>query len=519
MALFSTLFFYAEHKRSEGEDNLAAKAVEEVLSSQNRALAQRVEDRFLKADTDASEADKRWKKKPKFRSFFTDTSLAEPGAPKWVIIGGKRIRAAGNLDNALLEDALEAHLSGPKRSALHLSKGKYYLFVRGTADGQSYASAYLPEEFFSDLRSREGIRDWLALGDGTVLFHPLHRFIGSSGANMRPVSAGMQELAAGKTATFTQRYLGLEGREAFAAWSTLPEFGLLAASEWPKDPARASQSSFLFWLALVAALGSCFSAGLSLRPPEAAPREADFDFGRLDKDAVEYVESVKASAERAVNFAKAREGEAGELKRELALRAADLQWAEWRYDLLDQVQRKLLHSSTGKQVWEEIAALFAERLPGIAIGFYRYSPSSFSLVPESVFTQADLPDSALAFLRDARIFIGNLSYLPKLGQTEAFQKWNRGRERHMPLHQTEFRFFPLLIPGGGRGLLMVIFDRRMNESGELSEGFDLLAGMIQRVGSFCERLPALLQSSNAKGSTGPSVASAPNEARNRPRPS
>jgi hypothetical protein len=223
LVVLSGLLFYAERKRAEGEDSLATKAVEEVLISQNHSLGKRVEESLNRADVVAAQTSLRWRKKAKMRSFLTDTAMAEPGAPKWVIVGGKRIRAAGVIDNALLEDALEAHLSGALRVALFPSKGKNFLFVRGTADGQPYASAYVPEEFFSDLRSTEGIRDWLALADGTIVYHPLNRFIGSNSANLRPVAAGIQEINNGKSTSFTARYLGLEAKPASGP-KTLPLF-------------------------------------------------------------------------------------------------------------------------------------------------------------------------------------------------------------------------------------------------------------------------------------------------------
>lgn len=504
----------------EGEDSQATKAVEEVLSSQNRSLGKRIEESLSQADSTASQASQRWRKKAKMRSFFTDTALAEPGAPKWMIVGGKRIRAAGVIDNALLEDALEAHAGGNARVALFLSKGKYFLFIKGSADGLPYASAYVPEEFFSDLRSSEGIRNWIALSDGTIVYHPLYRFIGSNGANLRPVSAGIQEISAGKTASFTARYLGLEAKPALGAWSSLPSLGLLAGSEWPKDPAATTQTSFLYWVAFLLGAAGIFLLGFSLKEEGANERrEADFDFGGLDNDAREYIETVKSSADRALGYARQREAEAERAKGEKIVSSVRARFLESKLKLLDRFEDSILPQATGKHVWGELGALLADYAPGITCITYRYSPSSFSLVPESVSTRSDLPDSALAFLQDARIFMGNLSYLEALKDTEAFSRWNRSRERHMPLFQAGFEFFPFTSAGKGKGLLLVLFDERMNSEGELEQTFELIATLTRRLGSFCERVMPLLQSSYGKDSSGPNLASASNDARDRSRPS
>ncbi|WP_198097197.1 cache domain-containing protein, partial [Clostridioides difficile] len=80
--------------------------------------------------------------------------------------------------------------------------------------------------FSSAFQAGDGLRVWIAGRDGTVIFHPLQRFVGSNVANLRPVAAGLQKLASGKSEEYTQRYLGLEGREALGAWTTLPAQGL-----------------------------------------------------------------------------------------------------------------------------------------------------------------------------------------------------------------------------------------------------------------------------------------------------
>ena len=129
-----------------------------------------------------------------------------------------------------------------------------------------------------------------------------------------------------------------------------------------------------------------------------------------------------------------------------------------------------------------------------------------------------LADHALAYLRDARIFIGNPNFLLSVLKTEAFAKWNRARERHMPLHLTDFRVFPFSAQGM-KGALMAIFDERLNRDGELEDVLLLAEQLVRRTGTFCDSLTPLLQSSYAKANAGTPLASAPNGAGNRPRPS
>jgi hypothetical protein len=520
--LVSGLFFYAERKNEDGQDDAAAYNIEKVLRAESRGLGSRLDEAALKADADALKTATRWRKKPPLRTFLTDTALSEPESPKWVIVAGRRIHAAGLIDDALLEDALDAHLTRKERFALYSSRGKYYLFVRGALPtGQPYASAYAPESFFSAFQGGEGLRVWMAGRDGTVIFHPLQRFIGSNVANIRPVALGLQKLSEGKSEQFTQRYLGLEGKDALGSWTVLPSQGLVVASEWPRDPATASRFSAFFWLALLfgAAGSALLGTAFGKRKAAIAPREEPlFDSNRLEGAALEYLENAKASADQAIELAREQEATAERAKRESAGMGSKVHFLESKIALLENFQDCILPLLTGKQVWSELARMLSESAPGLTVTVYRFSPSSFSLVPEACYDGAGLPDSALAYLRDSRIFIGNLNLLPSVLKTEAFSKWNRTRERHMPLHRTDFRVFPFSAQGQ-KGALMAIFDERMNENGELDENLLLMEQLVRRAGTFCDSLTPLLQSSYAKANAGPALASAPNGVGNRSRPS
>jgi hypothetical protein len=520
----SGILFFAESKRASSQNSASLGAIEEVLKAQNQALAGRMFDGLSRADQDAQTLLIRWRAKPKVRSYLADTGLAEPDAPKWSIVAGRRIRAAGVIDDALLEDALDAHQTGADRLALYQSKGKYYLFIRGTVEGQPYASAYTPEAFFAAFRSSDGIRAWLALRDGTVIFHPIARFIGANASNMKPIAAGIQELTRGSSAPFTSRYLGLEGSDALGAWTPLPSFGLLVASEWPKVPEAASGASALYWFALgtgaLSLLALGFAIGSGGRAP-AEPRARLFDESRLDEDAMEYLEEVKASAQAAVELAEAKAREAEEARRERYEALDSVGSLEWRSRVIDDYMERVLPKATGNQVWDTLAHLISTQAPEISAVVYRYSTSSFSLVPARLQSRADLPESAQAYLKDARIFIGDPKLLDTLPRTEAFQRWNKTRERHMPLQQTEFRVHSLgQTPTGTlKGAMVLFFDERLNAGGELNASLRLFELLIRRTATFCDSIQPLLQSSNASGSTGKAVASTPNESRNRPRPS
>lgn len=516
LVTLSALFFYAERNRQGSEREGSIKAMEDVLKGQNLALAGRIFDGLNRADQDAILAFQRWKKKAKMRSFLSDTAFSEPDAPKWMIVAGRRVRAAGVVDDALLEDALESHLRSADRLAIYHSKGKYYLFINGKADGQEYSSAYSPEAFFAAFRSADGVRAWLALRDGTVAYHPLHRFIGSNASNLKPVAAGIKELSTGSSAPFARSYLGIDGRDTLGAWTPLPSFGLLVGSEWPQAPEAFSQASAYFWLGLAGAVLGSLLFGLALRGhAEAAPAERLFDENRLDDDAMDYLENARRSTAQAMELVQEKDRELGEALRERDEAVHSAGALEGKIAVLESFLRIL--PGTGKQVWAEICELVTSRSAGFSLIFYRYSPSSFSLVPESIHGEAGLPESALGFLRDTRIYLGNPAYLGNFMATDSFHKWNIRRQPQMPFHQTEFRSYPIQC-AGFKGAVLAYFDERMNLDGEIEGSLKLLESLLETAATFCEAQSQLVQSSHAKGSSRP-VEGASDHARNRPRPS
>jgi hypothetical protein len=527
------ILFYAEQKRADSQDHAALEAIEDVLKAQNQALAGRIFAGLTRADIDANTLYSRWAKKPKAKSYFGDTSLAEPDAPKWSIVAGRRVRAAGVIDDALLEDALDVHQTARDRLSLYSAKGKTYLFINGVVDGQPYASAYVPEAFFSNFRSSDGIRAWLALRDGTVIYHPISRFIGANAANMKPVAAGIQELTQNSSSPYTRRYLGLEGHDALGAWTPLPSYGLLVASEWPKVPDSAASFSALFWFALITGGGGFFLIGAALLGKNTTTtqivhvaEERGFSEDELSDEAMDYLEQVKATADRAMAAADSSQREAEEANRERNDALDSVGTLEWKARVYEDYLDRVITKTTVKQVWDTFGALLAHHSPEISAVVYRYSPSSFSLTPEGVYSKADLPEEATTFLQDARIFLGNLALLESLPATEAFQRWNKNRERHMPNHQTDFRVYPftgLVNANGtvtqGKGAFVLFFDRRLNAGEELEGALKTFDTLIRRTATFCDTLQPLLHSKDAKGSARPAVASSSNDSRNRPRPS
>lgn len=510
---------YAERRKASQWANRTADSVHQILSSHSRASADRIEKILAKTDQEAGRILERTKKKS--RGYVSAPELNEPELPKWLISAGKKIRAAGTEESPELESALADFLKGAARLGVKNVHSKTYLLVKGRSeDGEAFAAVYDPAVLFSDLDISGEVRTWLVMDDGTVAYHSQPRFLGSNAANLRPVAMGLEGLAEQRKISFMEKYQGMDGKASMGSWSTVPSLGLLVGSEWSKASAPlAFPSAFLTGAFLAAILGA-LALGLSLRPHGRSQSESEplFDTKRLDQDALDYLASVKGAAEQAIAFAGEQEKVAQEAVRQRGVVAGQLRFARWKLGVLEEFQDKVLGQATGKQVWESLARLFAESTPGLVVVLYRYASSTYSLVPESLWSSYELEDHAKSYLCDARIFIGKPQFIRTLTETEAFDRWNKARQRHMPLHLTEFRAHPIELAGTPKGLVLVAFDRRMNAEGELEEAFALHEALLRRATSFCDTKERLLQFTDAKGTAGQALASASNDARGESRP-
>jgi hypothetical protein len=523
-AICAAALFYAAHKDGLNSQKNTENVVRQLLSSQNASVTAQVEAQVQRGVRDAAIALSRFssKKKIKARVYAQDISLGEPNAPQWIWSQNRRLKAAGAVDLPELEAQLEEFAVSSNALQVKTVNSKVFLFIQGMHNGEKIAAIYEPSALFSDFSAVGGMGAWVVNFDGYVAFHSQPRFLGSNAANLRPVASGLQSIAEGRRNSFAEKYLSLDGKNTFGAWTVIPQLGLLVGTEWAKYSPQNS-SAFYFIAAALAAVIAAFFFGFSFRSKTEIPKEREENIfeasGRLDQDTLDYLAAAKGSAEQAIEYAKEQEKIAIESARQRGVLAGQFRFLEWKLAILESFQDQILSQSTGKQVWAALGALIAERTPGLVVIVYRYAASTFSLVPESFATALDLEKNAEAYLMDARIFIGKPQLIHSLQQTEAFDRWNVARVRHMQLHDMEFRSFPLEHGGAPKGLILMAYDARMNQGGELEEAFLLHAALIRRASSFCDSLGRLLQLSHAKGTAGATLASASNDARGQPRPS
>lgn len=518
--LAATIFIFAEQHSRDRVTLQTEKDLEQVILAQNQFLSSRVIEGLQRAERDALLVLQKNRKKEKTKTYQSDTFLSEPDLPKWILVSGFRFRAAGTEPDALLEESLSRHLQGDLPLALVSAKNKYYLLIKGVVGGNGFASAYEPEKFFSNFKIESGTRVWITLADGTVIYHPLPRFIGTNASNLKPVAAGIKELAEGRPNTFRGSYLGIEAKETIGVWSALPSHQILVGNEWTHPSPQLALGRFGFFAFAFIFIGA-LCLGLVFRKKASGPQEQSFPEHLLDHEIRDYVESVRSLADRARLHAELKEKEVLDFRNEIAQTKAYQRDLEWKLNLHRDFLDLMVASDNP---WRDFLHFSKKHFSIFSLVLFRYSGTSYSLVLDQMEMDPGLlwvegKKTALQdFLLGGRIYLGDAKLLASLANTESFKAWTR---KWVALEGKSREFVPYQIRSlkGEPYCLLLSFESSLNRSGELKKTVEIWEELLIRDQGFCDSFGQLLQLKHAQFTQTTGLSSTKDSFRNQPRPS
>lgn len=378
-----------------------------------------------------------------------DNALLALNMPRFIYSETHRVHAPDFIPDEELLASVKDFLGEKQKLSLESGAFKKYLLLSGnTEEGEKYVAAYDPENFFSFLRTADGVSRWVVSRDAEVLFHPQVRFWGEDVSNSKPLASGLRALAEGRANELVSSYVGLDGREALGAWATIPKLGLLLGSEWPSFTMHFEHANgpifWGVWLFLAAGF-FCFGMFISKGAEKQRKKPKEETIGsqesHLDADTIDFLENARRASEEAIALCLQKDEVIEKLENTIRRQGLQIREKESKLGFLE-VLSALKRGSTGKKVWQELVSLLAIRMPGSFVLFYRYSAASFSLIPECTGGLESLDPNGKLFLEDARIFIGNFFRLSEIRNTDAFRNWEELRLRHMPLYDLEAEFLP-----------------------------------------------------------------------------
>jgi len=500
--------YVADSQRFEGRPEFSE--LELLLQKQGKASVTQLEKIFTSADLLVQDTLNRYKRKDS--SYELLLQLGD--APKQLLYEGKKLKSLDFRQDAALFLAMERHLNARDPYSIYLRDNRAMFLVLGTFQGKPYVAAYDKDVFFASLANATGFRLWLVNASGVMLFHPQQRYIGADVTNFKQVSAGLASLQNGERREILNTYEGLDGASTLGVLNSIPEKSLLLGIEWAKTPAIFASTTTKYWFLFFFAVGIFFLSRSFLKNThEDFPIENyKFDLERLDAKSKAILVDAQKKAEESVAHSKKVETELVDAVNGAAQCRADFLHAQMGLDFWNQFIDNFSTLPTGKQVWLEIAPLIYSQIGGSIMIYYRYSSTSFALVPELILGTENLAYHAQNYLNDARIFLGDFYKISEIKSNQAFQNWNKTRKRHMPLANDEAYFLPIEGISSSKGAYLILLEQNLANKVLLEKRVEFLVDFIRRITPLCELKQRLLQSKNGKFDPGPSVASAPNNA-------
>ncbi len=478
--------------------------IQAALLRQNSALITAVDQAFFRAEQRVQEVVLRNLRKDP----ATATILAQPDSPRIILFGNDKIKASDFLLDAQLLRALELHRHASEKYKTYSRDGIQFILVRGEVQNEAYAAAFTDDALFQDLGVGEAMRFWIASSSGELLFHSVKRLMGSQVANLRPVASGTEMLAKQEQRNLVSHYTGFEGGDALGAWSVVPKRNLILGVEWAGSFGRDTTLDLPFFAGVVLVGLGCFLLGFAFRRRNKKAREKfQFDPASLDEDVVAYLEENRAATEEAVLFAQKKEAELRVLDSKLNELGAAQNELEWRLGCYESLFEQA-GVGNGRGRLRGLAEVISKRVLGAPVILYRFSSTSFSLVPEWISGGDRLSTDAKEFLSGSRIFLGNFRQIGGIEQVSAFQNWNQTRLKYSA-EKTAPVFLPMDAEGY-RGAMAVLMPEGANARGELNETLNFFRQLVQTCARLCDTKQQLIQSRNDSKHFGSAMASTPN---------
>lgn len=481
-------------------DHATKSAIRQALRQQAKVSAEEIRSRLADAEGQASNVAK---------SLFTDKRVRKNlDLPEGLVLiiakNGQESRelAAKGFENRDDLRTFAKNLLNSSQRTLRWEDSQKNTFLGIKANQGSFALIAPMELVLGPMRLASALHPWLAMSDGTLLFHNSPRLVGMNSTNIRPVAQGAELLKRAESAEHTGTYLGFDGKEASGSWVTLGEWGLIVGSEWSKLESRSSVIHFMVWLGVGLLCFGAFAVGICFVPRPIQVLAARSEAKDLSFEARSFIKRAEKQAEEAVAFAREREEVAQTLEQDAREQIGAAKRTRWVFERTEAFLEDAIEARSENEIWSLLADYLSGMTMQAPVLVYTYSPSSCTLVPQAKAGTESFPEPAQRFLSESRILLGNIEQLAQLQTNSAYNTWRERWERFMPLEGLNIVDLPFASPTGSRGVLIFLFseNHRMNAQ-ELERQKELWSLFAYRAGWLYDLKKRLLQSSNANKKT------------------
>lgn len=361
-----------------------------------------------------------------------------------------------------LKRALVEHARGRVMLKLwRLGKHNFVLW-KTEIDGNEIVAAVQAEKMFAPFRTGKFTQPFVANEEGQVIFYSKQRFVGSASKNIRPISLAQASLAKSERIEKISTYLGIDGTDVKGAWITLPRWQLVVGLEWPDSWWSMGGMSPYSMAALVLAMLAALFVGLSITPQPILVQAVKRQVKDLDPESRSIIEKAINSARSAHDYVARRDKELDTQQEKAGKEMARAKRMQWELQNLEDFLDDLSELKSSRSVWVLLAEKISQMSLNAPVVVFHYSPASFTLMPAATANLEIFDKAAQAYLRDARILLGDIRLMHQLTETKAMQNWEQKREKYMADNEHQLIWVPFFSRFGTAGAVGIFVNDEMN---------------------------------------------------------
>ena len=379
------------------------------------------------------------------------------------------------------------------------SKGKGFIVRKYTSHNETFVVAFHTRKLFSRIGIKGVLQPWIALKDGTIIYHSLSYHMGENASNVKAVALARENATTQSDKESVSNYLNIRGEEVLGAFTYIPTQNLLLGNEWLGKLWMGNNTNPYYWVMIFAVFLGAAMLGLSVTHEKLVMKEVKPTLHDIDEEAKKFVQESKEYIERAHGLIAQKEQEWEKIQKKTQKDVAIAERTKWILELTESLLDEAMEAPNAEDAWtvlSESLYTLTQNAPNVV---FRYSRSSCCLIPQACSGMANFPESAQRYMKHSRILLGNYRHAFQLEKSSAFSNWKEKWAKHMPVHEWKLYHLPFANTSiGSKGSVLLLLNPELHTDNEIAKERKLWDSFTHRAAWLYDTKKRLLQLSYAR---------------------
>lgn len=494
------LFFGLSEEKAKNKES--RELIKEVLSKQIKPLEKEINQTLKEASKQAHlfiqlQKKREWNEAQKVLQRFSPLHFVYLKQKSEPVVFHRGNSKDTKSFQGFVEKLIQA--SSPKQAYWEDSKGRGFIVRKYGKQNNAFAVALYTKKLFAHISLEGVLYPWIALKDGTIIYHTNSYHIGENASNVKAVALARGSAEKKSNSNNVTTYLNFKGKEVLGASTYIAAQDLLLGNEWTGELWAGNSANPYYWVMVFTLFSGALMLGLSVTTRKIEVREIEPDLEQIDEESKKFVEESREYIERAHELIAQKEKEWEEVQKKTQKDVAIAERTKWILELTESLLDESMEAPHAKDVWAILSKslyTLTQNAPNIV---FRYSRSSYCLVPQACYGIEEFPESAQRYMKHSRILLGNYRHIFQLEKSNAFSNWKEKWAQHMPLGEWKLYSLPFANSEiGAKGSILLLLNPKIHVDSEIIKERKLWDSFTYRAAWLYDMKKRLLQLSHAR---------------------